>query len=67
MRCTVVRCGVMLSGMVSCGGFGSLVGWFVVGGLVHFWFAVDQLGGGFVGAWLVCWLAVAVLATPIGC
>ena len=49
---------------MSCGGFGSLVGWFVGSfsvGLFIVWFAVGQLGGWFVGAWLVCWLVVGLL------
>ena len=64
MRCTMVCCGVMWSRLVSCGGFGSLVGWFdgsLSVGLLIVWFVVGQLGGWFVGAWLVCWLAVGLL------
>ena len=64
MRCTVVCCAVMQSGLVSFGGFGSLVGWFVgslLPGLVIVWLAVGQLGGWFVGPCLVSWLVVGLL------
>ena len=60
----MVSCGVMWSGLVSCGSFGPLIGWFVgsllVGWLIA-WFVVIQLVGWFIGACLVCWLAVGLL------
>ena len=59
----MVCCGVMWFGFVSCGAFGSLIGWFVgfvVGGMVDYLVRCWSVGG-FVrwcmfGLWVGCWV-----------